>query len=234
MRIFRVDNNSIRQEVQRRSRPRGRWRCYYGASRHPIFGENKCQDDSIRLKAINHITYNVKDKDKALVWYEEILGLKQIPKMVDSDHLYWLQLPSGAMVHIIENPDAPSAPSHHTAFEVDDIVRARDSIMAKGVEVTDHPDPPRRAAGLLPERPGRQPHRDLYQVGFRSAGLGSGQLLHHVLVQLHAQSGVVGHLQVAIFDDQRLFHNGPLVPDGAGFDVVFLGLRDVGVGGAHM
>ena len=94
-------------------------------------------DDSIRLKNINHITYNVKNKDAALKWYTETLGLKQIPKMVDSDRLYWLQLPSGAMVHIIENPDAPSAPSHHTAFEVDDLDAARDAVMAKGVEVTD-------------------------------------------------------------------------------------------------
>ena len=94
-------------------------------------------DDSIRLKNINHITYNVKNKDAALKWYTEILGLKQIPKMVDSDRLYWLQLPSGAMVHIIENPDAPSAPSHHTAFEVDDLDAARDAVMGKGVEVTE-------------------------------------------------------------------------------------------------
>ncbi len=68
-----------------------------------------------RLRHINHITYNVKNKDAALKWYQEVLGLMQIPKMVNGDHLYWLQLPSGAMVHIIENPDAPSAPSHHTA-----------------------------------------------------------------------------------------------------------------------
>ena len=94
-------------------------------------------DDSIRLKNINHITYNVKNKDAALKWYTETLGLKQIPKMVDSDRLYWLQLPSGAMVHIIENPDAPSAPSHHTAFEVDEIEAARDAVMAAGVEVTE-------------------------------------------------------------------------------------------------
>ena len=93
--------------------------------------------DNIRLKNINHITYNVKNKDAALKWYTETLGLKQIPKMVDSDRLYWLQLPSGAMVHIIENPDAPSAPSHHTAFEVDDLDAARDSMIGKGVEVTE-------------------------------------------------------------------------------------------------
>ncbi len=94
-------------------------------------------NDSIRLKAINHITYNVKNKDAALKWYTEVLGLGQIPKMVDSDNLYWLQLPSGAMVHIIENPEAPSAPSHHTAFEVDDIEAAKADMESKGVEVTD-------------------------------------------------------------------------------------------------
>ena len=93
--------------------------------------------DNIRLKAINHITYNVRDKDIALKWYQEVLGVMQIPKMVDSDNLYWLQLPSGAMVHIIENPDAPSAPSHHTAFEVDDIAAARDELQNIGVECTD-------------------------------------------------------------------------------------------------
>ena len=93
--------------------------------------------DNIRLKAINHITYNVRDKDAALAWYQEVLGVKQIPKMVDSDNLYWLQLPSGAMVHIIENPDAPSSPSHHTAFEVDDIAAARDELQNIGVECTD-------------------------------------------------------------------------------------------------
>ncbi len=93
--------------------------------------------DNIRLKNINHITYNVKEKDAALKWYEDILGVKQIPKMVNGDHLYWLQLPSGAMVHIIENVDAPSAPSHHTAFEVDDIEASRVDLIKKGIETTD-------------------------------------------------------------------------------------------------
>lgn len=93
--------------------------------------------DNIRLKNINHITYNVKDKDAALQWYQDVLGVKQIPKMVNSDHLYWLQLPSGAMVHIIENNEAPSAPSHHTAFEVDDIEASRDYFLGKGVETTE-------------------------------------------------------------------------------------------------
>ncbi len=94
-------------------------------------------DGVTRLRNINHITYNVKNKDAALKWYQEVLGLKQIPKMVNSDHLYWLQLPSGAMVHIIENTDAPSAPSHHTAFEVDDLDAAHQLLVGMKIEPTD-------------------------------------------------------------------------------------------------
>ncbi|MGE3538372.1 MAG: VOC family protein [Candidatus Tectimicrobiota bacterium] len=93
--------------------------------------------DHIRLKSINHTTYNVKNKDAALKWYQEVLGLGLIPKMVNSDNLYWLQLPSGAMVHIIENPEAPSAPSHHAAFEVDDLDAARAYMLSKNVPSTD-------------------------------------------------------------------------------------------------
>ena len=94
-------------------------------------------DGVTKLRKINHITYNVKNKDAALKWYQEVLGLKQIPKMVNSDHLYWLQLPSGAMVHIIENTDAPSAPSHHTAFEVDDLDVAWKHLQGMKIDCTD-------------------------------------------------------------------------------------------------
>lgn len=95
------------------------------------------KEDHIRLKSINHVTYNVRDKDAALAWYCDVLGLTQIPKMVDDEILHWLQLPSGAMLHIIEDRYAPSAPSHHTAFEVDDLEAARATLIAKGVEVTE-------------------------------------------------------------------------------------------------
>ena len=93
-------------------------------------------DDAIRFKAVNHITYNVTDLNRALRFWMDVLGVKQIPKQVDSDRLLWLQVPSGTMVHIILNDDAPSAPSHHSAFEVDDIEAAERAMKAKGLETT--------------------------------------------------------------------------------------------------
>lgn len=94
-------------------------------------------NDAIRLKSVNHLTYNVSNKARALRFWEDVLGVKQIPSQVDRDHIIWLQLPSGAMVHLVETPEAPSAPSHHGAFEVDDIDAAAKAIQGKGVETTD-------------------------------------------------------------------------------------------------
>ena len=93
-------------------------------------------NDAIRLKAINHITYNVKDKVAATKWWFDILGVKEIKKQVDSDNLNWLQVPSGGMIHIIQNEKGASDPSHHGAFEVDDIEQAYEVIKGKGVEPT--------------------------------------------------------------------------------------------------
>ena len=94
-------------------------------------------EDNVRLKSVNHVTYNVRDKELAARFWEEVLGVKRIPKQVDSDHIIWLQIPSGAMVHLIETPDGPSIPSHHGAFEVDDIEAANKAVIAMGIETTD-------------------------------------------------------------------------------------------------
>lgn len=91
--------------------------------------------DLTRLTAVNHLTYNVTDVERALRFWEDVLGVKQIPSQVDNPNVIWLQLPSGAMVHLVENPEAPSEPSHHGAFEVADIEACAESLEAKGLEL---------------------------------------------------------------------------------------------------
>jgi predicted enzyme related to lactoylglutathione lyase len=41
------------------------------------------------------------------------------------------------MVHLVEHKDAPSMPSHHGAFEVDDIDAAFAHIRGRGVETSE-------------------------------------------------------------------------------------------------
>ena len=92
---------------------------------------------TIRLRRVNHLTYCVKDKERATKFWVDVLGVKEIPSMVDSDHIVWLQLPSGTMVHLIESEVAPSVPSHHGAFEVEDIEEAQKYMHSHNVETTD-------------------------------------------------------------------------------------------------
>ncbi len=92
---------------------------------------------TIRLRRVNHLTYCVRDKERATRFWVDVLGVKEIPSMVDSDHIVWLQLPSGTMVHLIEGDVAPSVPSHHGAFEVEDIEEAQKYMHANNVETTD-------------------------------------------------------------------------------------------------
>ena len=90
-----------------------------------------------RLTGVNHVTYNVKDKDKALRFWEDVLGIKQIPSQVQSDRIIWLQLPDGTMVHLVQNEAGPSVPNHHAAFEVEDISGYRKHIVSNDVEASE-------------------------------------------------------------------------------------------------
>ncbi len=89
--------------------------------------------DSLRLTACNHVTYNVQDLERATKFWVEVLGIQQIPRMVNGTHLNWLQLPDGTMVHLIQNAAGISEPSHHGAFEVADIDAAFQALKDKGV-----------------------------------------------------------------------------------------------------
>ena len=93
-------------------------------------------DNAVRLNSVNHLTYNVTDREAALRFWQEALGVQRISSQADAEHIIWLQLPSGTMVHLVENPDAPSRPSHHAAFEVDDIDATAEALRARGAETS--------------------------------------------------------------------------------------------------
>ena len=93
-------------------------------------------DPGLKLNHVNHVVTAVKDAEGSLAFYRDFLGIKRIQSQVDNPNIIWLQLPSGTMVHLIENQDAPSVPSHHGAFEVDDIEATAEALRSQGVETT--------------------------------------------------------------------------------------------------
>jgi catechol 2,3-dioxygenase-like lactoylglutathione lyase family enzyme len=91
----------------------------------------------IRTTRINHVTASVKDIARAMKFYNDLLGIKQIQSQVDNPEITWLQLESGIMLHLIESPDAPGWPERlHHAFEVEDFESTKQVLQENGYEIT--------------------------------------------------------------------------------------------------
>ena len=90
----------------------------------------------IRTTKINHVTTMVKDTSRAMKFYNDLVGIKQIQSQVDNPNITWLQLESGIMLHLIETPDAPAKPEGvHHAFEVEDFEGTKNILSESGFEI---------------------------------------------------------------------------------------------------
>jgi catechol 2,3-dioxygenase-like lactoylglutathione lyase family enzyme len=90
----------------------------------------------IKISQINHVTTMVKDTARAMKFYNDLLGIKQIESQVPNPAITWLQLDNGVMVHLIETPDAPAKPSSvHHAFQVDNLEETKKSLQENGYEI---------------------------------------------------------------------------------------------------
>ncbi len=90
----------------------------------------------IRTTKINHVTTMVKDTARAMKFYNDLIGIKQIQSQVDNPNITWLQLDSGIMLHLIETPDAPAKPENiHHAFEVEDFEGTKEILRENGCEI---------------------------------------------------------------------------------------------------
>ena len=90
----------------------------------------------IEIRQINHVTTMVKDTARAMAFYNDLLGIKQIQSQVDNPAITWLQLENGVMVHLIETDEAPAKPGNvHHAFQVDDLEATRTTLESSGYEV---------------------------------------------------------------------------------------------------
>ena len=90
----------------------------------------------IEIRQINHVTTMVKDTARAMAFYNDLLGIKQIQSQVDNPAITWLQLENGVMVHLIETDEAPAKPGNvHHAFQVDDLEDTRATLESNGYEV---------------------------------------------------------------------------------------------------
>ena len=92
--------------------------------------------DRVKISQINHVTTMVKDTARAMKFYNELLGIKQIQSQVDNPAITWLQLDNGVMVHLIEAEEAPAKPGNiHHAFQVDDLEETQETLEKNGFTI---------------------------------------------------------------------------------------------------
>lgn len=103
------------------------------------------------LKAINHITVNMTDKEKSFQFYGEILGLKKLNDVDMGDHcLYYYELPGDCRLELIEYKFKSSLRSgahtdrgvyRHFALETDDLDALKDTFVQHSVKILEGPKP---------------------------------------------------------------------------------------------
>lgn len=112
------------------------------------------------INRLNHVAIATSDLDKAAAIYRDLLGAKVSAPVAQPDHgvtTVFVELP-GARIELLSplggnSPIAnflarnPGGGVHHLCFEVDDIVAARDRLLAKGARLAGDAEPKAGADG---------------------------------------------------------------------------------------
>lgn len=92
----------------------------------------------IKINTIHHASMPIRDRQRALGFWRDLLGMKIIPAQEGGDGLIWIQAEDGTMVHLIQRPE-DDTPNIHTAFEVDDFDEALQAMKEAGYEIIKGP-----------------------------------------------------------------------------------------------
>jgi glyoxylase I family protein len=88
----------------------------------------------VKLTGIHHVSINVTDLDRSVVFYTEMLGLEVDPTRPDlAVEGVWLNLPAGQL-HLIVG-DVPTANGQHFAIGVTDLDDAIAELRGSGIDV---------------------------------------------------------------------------------------------------
>ena len=85
---------------------------------------------------IHHVSLNVRDAERSLGFYRDLLGLSELPRPDFGFGGAWLEAGSGRQIHLIE-ADVPTDLGQHVAFRVESLDRVVGELRGAGVDVTD-------------------------------------------------------------------------------------------------
>ncbi|MFD6155077.1 VOC family protein [Nocardia sp. NPDC060256] len=91
-----------------------------------------------KVLSLHHVSINVRDIDRALHFYVDVLGLTQRTDRPDNLGIEgaWLDV-GDRQLHLIEQPDVPSALGQHFALLVDQLDLVVSTLRTQGLTVSD-------------------------------------------------------------------------------------------------
>lgn len=92
----------------------------------------------------NHEAILVKDLQKSVTFYQDILGLPEIEDKTEQDHIRWFSMGATRELHIIEDPafNAPPAKGIHLALTTTDLDALIDHLRDQKVYFENWPGEP--------------------------------------------------------------------------------------------
>ncbi len=89
----------------------------------------------MKLTGIHHVSILVSDMEGSVAWYQERLGLAEVPRPSNFvTPVRWFQL-GEQQLHLIPSDEPDAVSPRHFALHVDDCDAARDTLCGRGVEV---------------------------------------------------------------------------------------------------
>lgn len=85
---------------------------------------------------IHHVSLNVSDTTRALVFYRDVLGMRELPRPDFPFGGAWLDAGAGRQVHLIE-ADVPPDQGQHVAFRVASMDATIAELRSSGCDVGD-------------------------------------------------------------------------------------------------
>jgi len=89
----------------------------------------------MKLTGIHHVSILVSDMERAVAWYSEKLGLKEVKRPSNfMTPVRWFEL-GEQQIHLIPSDEPDAVSPRHMALHVDDVKAAREVMAGRGVEV---------------------------------------------------------------------------------------------------
>jgi catechol 2,3-dioxygenase-like lactoylglutathione lyase family enzyme len=86
------------------------------------------------LRGVHHVSLNVNDAGASHRFYADVLGLETLPRP-DLGPGFWLGLPDGGQIHLIETRGWTPPEGQHFAFRVEDVDAVRTTLVERGGDV---------------------------------------------------------------------------------------------------